>query len=114
MICAAGHRKDKEELCAGAFTKIPLDIFFIGWLTLVAISILLADEFWGIAAVVYLLVGALPICLVLVTSFLADFRLRVKLGKWWQNTVIYFVCHFCIKVWKSFGTLIKKYFLRCL
>lgn len=111
LICAAGHKKDKEELCAGALTMIPLDIFFIGWLTLGTIGVLLTDEFWGISAVIYLLVGVLPICLVLVTSFLADFRLRVKLGKWWQNTVIYLVCHFCIKVWKKLWKFNKEIFL---
>lgn len=110
LICAAGHRKNQDELYRGTLTKIPFDLFFIGWLSLGAISILLADEFWGIAAVVYLLVVSLPACLVLLTSFLAEFKLRVKLGKWWQNTVIYFVYSFCFKICKKFWKFNKEVF----
>ena len=110
LMCAVGHRKNQDELYRGTLTKIPLDIFFIGWLSLGAISILLADEFWGVAEVVCLLVVSLPTCLVLLTSFFADFKLRVKLGKWWQNTVLYFVCNFCYKVCKKFWNFNKKIF----
>lgn len=111
LLCSAGHRKNQEELFAGALTKIPLDIFFASCLSLGTLIILFADFFYDIAAVIYLLVIALPTCLILLTSFLADFKLRIKLGKWWQNTLIYYVCHFICKIGKRFWNFNKEIFL---
>ena len=111
LICAAGHRKSSEELYAGTLTKIPLDIFFILWFMAGSISIAMADAFMSIGEVIYLLVVSLPVCLVLLTSFLADFKVRVKRGKWWQNSVVYFVLHFLYKVGKKFWNFNKEVFL---
>ena len=111
LLCSTGYRKNSEELSSGFLTKFPLDIFFVAWLTLGTLAILFADFFYNIATVIYLLVIALPTCLVLLTSFLADFRLRVKLGKWWQNTLIYYVCHFICKIGKRFWNFNKEIFL---
>lgn len=111
LLCSAGHRKNQEELSAGALTKIPLDIFFAAWFLLGALTIPFADFFYDIAAVIYLLVIALPTCLVLLTSFLADFKLRVKLGKWWQNTLIYYVYAFIVKISKKIWNFNKEIFL---
>ena len=45
LLCSAGHRKNQEELSAGALTKIPLDIFFAAWFLLGALTIPFADFF---------------------------------------------------------------------
>lgn len=110
LLCSAGHRKNQAEISKGILTKIPLDLFFITWISLGTICILFADLFWGIGAVIYVLVVALPICLILLTSFLADFKLRVKLGKWWQNTLIFYVCNFAYRVIKRFWNFNKEVF----
>ncbi len=111
LLCSTGHCKNSEELVSGFLTKIPLDIFFVTWFMLGALTIPFADFFYDIAAVIYLLAVVLPTCLVLLTSFLADFILRVKLGKWWQNTLIYYVCHFIYKIGKRFWNFNKEIFL---
>ena len=111
LLCSTGYRKNPDELSAGLLTKFPLDIFFVAWLTLGILVTLFTDFFYDIAAVIYLLVIVLPTYLVLLTSFLTDFRLRVKLGKWWQNTLIYYVCHFICKIWKKFWNFNKEIFL---
>ena len=111
IICAAGHRKESLELCAGTLTKIPLDIFSIGCLSVGALGVATADSFWGIAAFLYLVLVSLPICLVVLTAFLADFKVRVKLGKWWQNTLIYYSYSFVSKMWKKFWNFNKEVFL---
>ena len=104
LICAAGHRKGLEKLQPGALTRVPLDVLFIGDLILGMLSILLADSFWGIGAVVYVFMVPVPVCLLLFTTFVAELRLRVKLGKWWKNTVVYYSCDLifkiCKKIWK--------------
>lgn len=111
LICSAGHRKDSEKLCAGTITKIPLDLLVMGSLSFGILSILIADEFWGIAEVVFLIFISIPICLVLGTLLLADFVLRVKLGKWWQNTIIYIVLNFVFKIIKKVCCFNKEVFL---
>lgn len=111
LICAAGYRKNSEELYAGTLTKIPLDVFFILWFMAGGISIAMADSFMSIGEVIYLLLVSLPVCLVLLTSFLADLKVRVKLGKWWKNTLIYIVLHFVYKIGKKFWNFNKEVFL---
>lgn len=110
LICVAGHRKNSDELHAGALTKIPLDVFSILWFILGTLSVVLADEFMNIGEVICLLFVSLPVCLVLVTSFLADFKVRVKVGKWWKNSVIYLVLHFLYKMAKKFWNFNKEMF----
>lgn len=111
LLCSAGHKKNQEELSAGILTKIPLDIFFVAWVTLGTLTIPFVDFFYDITALIYLLAIVLPTCLVLLTSFLADFKLRVKLGKWWQNTLIYSVYNFILKICKKFWNFSKEMFL---
>lgn len=111
LICAAGHRKNSEELYVGVLTKIPLDIFFVLWFMAGSISIAMADSFMNIGEVIYLLLVSLPVCLVLLTSLLADLKVRVKLGKWWQNTVVYLVLHFVYKIGKKFWNFNEEVFL---
>lgn len=111
LLCAAGHRKEYQELCAGTLTKIPLDIFFIGGLFVGALGVASADSFCGIAAFLYLVLVSLPICLVVLTAFLADFKVRVKLGKWWRNTLIYYIYSFVLRIWKKFWNFNKEVFL---
>lgn len=111
LICSAGHRKESDQLCEGKLTKIPLDLFAIGWLSLGGICIIPAYDFWDMGQVLYLLLVFLPVCLLLMTSFLADFKLRVKLGKWWQNTSIYYVYHLITKFWKKIWKFNKEIFL---
>ena len=108
LLCASGHKKNQESLSAGFLTKIPLDLFFAIWFILGTTSISFADFY---SDIFYLLIIPLPICLLLFTSFWADFKLRVKLGRWWENTLIYNVCHFIWKLWKRFWNFNKEIFL---
>ena len=111
ILCSAGHKKNQENLSTGFLTKIPLDLLFAIWFILGSTSIAFADFYTDIFCVIYLLAIALPICLLLLTSFLADFRLRVKLGKWWENTMIYYICHFLYKTGQKIWNFNKELFL---
>ena len=111
LICSAGYKKNSEDLCKGALTRVPLDLLSVGFLTLGTISVAISDAFLEIGFFLFLTVVSIPTCLVLLTLFTADFVLRVKLGKWWQNTLVYFVCSFVHKVWKKFWKFNKEVFL---
>lgn len=110
LIYSAGHRKDQEGLCVGKLTKIPLDILFVVYLVIGTSSIAFAEYFWGINAVIYSLLVPVPTCLVLLTTFCADFRLRVKLGKWWKNTLVYYVCRSIFEIGKKIWKFNKEIF----
>ena len=111
IICAAGHSKESEKLYVGVLTRIPLDIFSIGCLFVGAMGIASSDAFVNIGAFLYLVLVSLPICLIVLTAFLADFKVRVKLGKWWQNTLVYYIYSFVSKLWKKFWNFNKEVFL---
>ena len=111
LLCSAGHKKNQENLSAGFLTKIPFDLFFAIWFIVGSTSIAFADFYSDIFSVIYLLTIALPICLLLLTSFLVDFKLRVNLGKWWKNTIIYYTCYFLYKTIKKIWNFNKEIFL---
>lgn len=90
LMCASGHHKGREEVEKGWGTGFPLDL-------LVAVVfvplILLLSPYWNYyggttPSIIPLLVG-LFVWEIPFTAFCMSFALRVKLGKWWQNTVIY-------------------------
>ena len=110
LVCCAGHRKNQEGLCARKMTKIPVDILFVVYFVLGSISIVFADLFWGISAVIYIFLVPVPTCLVLLTMFCGDFRLRVKLGNWWKNTLVYYICSGILKIGKKFWAFNKEVF----
>ncbi len=118
LMSAAGHRSGTDEIVPLAVDKIPLDIYavmigaaeillFIGllWLTDTALS-------RGSVAPVLIICAGLALCMGwLLLLFLLGFSVRVKLGKWWRNTVCWrifkAVRNFCGMVWSNIGFLWK-------
>lgn len=108
LVMAAGHHSDKEEITATWVEKIPLDILTIGVLlleiALFYLAVMFASTvedihsiFWITATVFALLCAAW-----LLLGFFLDFVVRVKLGKWWRNTIVYLVCHGVCKAVRRF------------
>ena len=91
-VSAAGHKKDIEAIEGGFFTKWPLDILLL--LSGFLIFILVCIPAWG--GGFGLNTADLLICFfaLLAAAFIAlltlmDFAVRVKLGRWWENSLIY-------------------------
>lgn len=101
LICSSGHRVGCEGVKSGWGTKVPFDILTVLTAGVSVLCIVLffavADEFLYYdeiavnlavipiaAAVISLVVSA---CL----GWLMSFALRIKLGKWWRNSVIFYV-----------------------
>ncbi len=110
LICSAGHRKNIEGLYVGALTKAPLDLLSIIFLTLGCLAVVISDSFWDVGMFLFLTLVSIPTCLVLVTIFLADLKVRVKLGKWWKNTLVFYVLHFIFKIGKKVFLFNKEVF----
>ena len=92
LLCASGHRAGKEEIQPGWGTKIPFDVttavFLLGEGMLLAgilESMYSASE--AEIALVSFLCG-LGILIIFV-GWSMSFSVRIKLGNWWKNTVIF-------------------------
>ena len=104
LLCAAGHHPGTDGVRPGWGTKLPLDLLTA------AVALVL---FLGIEMVVEANVGGIGVVLVVVlgpavlagifTGWCMSFALRLKLGSWWRNTVIYIALRWAWKVVKKLG-----------
>lgn len=111
LMCSAGHKNGREGITPSVFTNMHFDVFsFILFaLMLVLVKIIIEFTFSGRAllelagfAVCFVIVGTLAVL------YLMEFAVRLKLGKWWQNTLIYVLIRglwrglkfLCKGVWK--------------
>lgn len=104
LFCAAGHRRNKEEIVPTFIDKFPLDIlctvvFFIEG---IAASILIEISYSDSVELVvpfFVIMGSMMACLLMVT--LLSFAVRVKMGKWWRNSLIYWI-------WTKIRKILRK------
>lgn len=104
LMCSSGHRRGYGRIYLGPLTKIPFDI-----LTLVAAAaVYLLLRFFIEATYIGTFIVAACIvilCIIAVSSlFLGwcmDFAARIKHGRWWRNTVIYYVFSYICKAVRS-------------
>ena len=95
LVAAAGHkvREGQMVLAANTLDKIPLDVYTVA-LGLLAGLLLAVTVEWNLYGADLLLSVVLPSAALLAAALVAlawllSFTTRVKLGKWWRNTVIY-------------------------
>ncbi|PKM74156.1 MAG: sensor histidine kinase [Firmicutes bacterium HGW-Firmicutes-16] len=99
LYCAAGHRKGIAKAVLNPFDKIPFDLLIGIIIGFIAIEVLFVDgnsfeDFETIIiAAVYMLVDFLLFLLCTMS-----FATRVKVGKWWRNTIIFYVLCFCCRI----------------
>lgn len=109
LVSAAGHKKDQEQVQGSFLCKVPVDllsIFFLAAELGLAVGIsLLANAgspdnyvFYAAAMLFLLLCGGW-----LALGYLLDFAVRIKLGKWWRNTIIYKVLRSLYRGWNKAG-----------
>lgn len=95
LVSAAGHKKDQEQVQGSFLCKVPADLFTVIFLAAessLAVGISLLGNagspdnyvFYAAAMLFLLLCGGW-----LALGYLLDFAVRIKLGKWWRNTLIY-------------------------
>lgn len=105
ILCGAGHRAEREDLVPGPFTGIPLDLLTAGLVFLVIAAVFMGDALGADIAALYLYTAVLLVAAVPVfTGWYASLALRVKLGTWWRNTVIFRLLCLC---WKAVKWLFR-------
>lgn len=114
LLNAAGHRRGTDEIVACWIDKIPFDLYlgtvlcaeFMFIYVLVSIS-------YSINQIPLMIIFAIVfICMSLLALLtLLSFAVRVKLGKWWRNTLIWrmlhWVCELARKMTENISLLWK-------
>lgn len=106
LMCSAGHRRGQEGIAPGVLTSIYLDVLtaFFGAVALVILMVVfgvcdnLVPSVVG-DAVLYLetLVVGGTVEVVWCTIYLRELALRMKLGRWWQHSLVYAVCRLLLR-----------------
>lgn len=109
LVSAAGHKKDQKQVQGSFLCKVPADLFTVICLVAessLAVGISLLGNagspdnyvFYAAAMLFLLLCGGW-----LALGYLMDFAVRIKLGKWWRNTLIYKVLRSIYRGWNKVG-----------
>lgn len=115
LMCAAGHRRNKEEIVLTFIDKIPLDIVCVAaFFAEVFLACVLEEIIYLGSAVsfykLYVAIGIMMVSLVMV-AFLS-IAVRVKMGKWWRNSVTYWIWTKIVKmlrkVWSGIRTVYRN------
>ena len=105
LLCAAGHHPGVDGVRPGWGTKFPLDLLTaaVGLGLFLGLELAVEAGFWsGIAAILGIVLGAAAVAGVF-TGWCMSLALRIKLGGWWRNTVIYVALRWAWKVLKKLG-----------
>jgi len=100
LLCSAGHRAGRDGIVAGPLVrKVPFDLLTAAVFALGACPLFLGfGGFYGSSDLLTIL--SMSLCglavLILGTFYCMNFAVRVKLGKWWENTLLFRVGRFCL------------------
>ena len=114
LLCSAGHKNGREGITPSAIHEIHLDVYTVIVAIGAFIGLYLAVEWIGlnqsnmIALVVLVVLFAAEV--IWCTLYFMELAIRLKMGKWWQNTILYRVFRFfgrcCKGVFRSIVKLI--------
>ncbi len=107
LLCSAGHKNGREGIVPSAIHEIHLDVYTVVVAAGAFFGLFLAVEWIGVnlssmielIVLVVLFVAEVIWC----TLYCMELAIRLKMGKWWQNTILY-------KVLRFFGRYCKGFF----
>lgn len=101
LLCAAGHREGTDEVIPNVQDKIPLDLYLSFLITLGGGCFVIlgyTPPFYGVTDIMLAILAVTFLGMLLLAAILTC-ATRLKMGKWWRNTITYWVLHF---LWKCF------------
>ncbi len=113
LMCSAGRREGYEGVRAGLGTKVPFDLLVATTVTAIIFIIISAFGSWWWSAYYPILqiisiVFSLIVVPIMTTGLCMSFAIRVKLGAWWKNTIIYMMIYGIIRLIRSAAKLAFK------
>ncbi len=90
LMCAAGRRKDRQDIIETNLTRIPFDL--LTGLLVAGVSILIIPIAYYENIILLALAGI--ILIIIGTLYCMSFAVRVKLGVLWKNTIIAHILKF--------------------
>ncbi len=96
LMCASGRHRGKEAVEPGWATRLPFDLVTAGLVTAGVALAALADELSGPNDISFFLwlILLFPAAAAFFLGWCMSAALRIKLGKWWENTIIWKI--FCL------------------
>lgn len=105
LLSAAGHRRDREGIVPNWQDRIPLDLYLaVMSCGLFLIGFAVAACLDNLTEMPYLMVplACLSVlgCFILALAVLMSLATRLKLRRWWRNTLCWRLLRWCWLVWK--------------
>lgn len=106
LMCSAGHRNGMEGIQPSVFSSIPLDLYtaFYGVAALLLLTVtgdLISYAFNSIFDIAVIAVVASAEAL-WCTFYLRELAVRMKLGDWWKNSVVYYILRLLWRIIRLF------------
>lgn len=114
LLCSAGHKNGREGITPSAIHEIHLDVYTVVVSVGAFTGLYLAFGWIGmnpgmINLIVLVVLFAAEV--IWCTLYFMELAIRLKMGKWWQNTILYrvfrFFGRFCKRVFRGIVKLIR-------
>ena len=114
LLCSAGHKNGREGITPSAIHDIHLDVYTVVVIVGAFTGLYLAFGWIGmnpgmINLIVLVVLFAAEV--IWCTLYFMELAIRLKMGKWWQNTILYrvfrFFGRFCKRVFRGIVKLIR-------
>lgn len=116
LLYAAGHRREREGVVPNWQDRIPLDLYLVCLGTAVTFLVVAAMEpffdrysYSGNPGFIALGLFCILLAGLLVLAALMSLATRLKLGKWWRNTVCYLTCRWCWRLCKRICAAVRDF-----
>ena len=106
LLCSAGHKNGREGITPSAIHEIHLDVYTVVVAVGAFTGLYLAFGWIGMnSSMINLIVLVVLFAAEVIwcTLYFMELAIRLKMGKWWQNTILY-------RVFRFFGRFCKRVF----
>ncbi|MFI3212326.1 MAG: HAMP domain-containing sensor histidine kinase [Eubacteriales bacterium] len=112
LMYGAGWRKEEEEVTLRGMCKIPLDLYvtICGGICIALLATICrtVNYFYYEFLQVLLVIVASILCLIILLFMCMNFTVRIKVGKWWRNTLLFIIFTILIRGSKKIFVRIKR------
>ena len=106
LLWSCGHHPHVEGIALNWQDRIPIDLYLLCSSTLFVLSMSMIDRFYHWNRTSFLSAYLIPVALslsaaaVIALATLLTMATRLKRGRWWRNSVCWFLASSCWRLWK--------------